>query len=96
MPIENQLRELRLHGMQRSWDALTQTRRHLELSATDTLELLLQAELEERRSRRYDRLAQNARFWKFHSILTHLFHSKLTQVFHSILTHPFQSKLTNF
>ncbi len=32
--------------------------------------------------------------WKFHSILTHLFHCKLTQVFHSILTHLFHCKLT--
>jgi hypothetical protein len=32
--------------------------------------------------------------WKFHSILTHLFHCKLTQVFHLILTHLFHCKLT--
>lgn len=62
MPIENQLSELRLHGMQRSWEALTLTRRHLELSAADALELLLHAEIEERLNRRYDRLAKNARF----------------------------------
>jgi hypothetical protein len=32
--------------------------------------------------------------WKFHTKLTHPFHSKLTQVFHFILTHLFHCKLT--
>jgi DNA replication protein DnaC len=62
MPIESQLTELRLHGMNRSWSALTETRRHLELNLSDGLEILLQAETEDRENRRFERLAKNARF----------------------------------
>lgn len=62
MPIESQLTALRLHGMNRSWGALTETRRHLELNLPDGLEILLQAETEDRENRRYERLSQNARF----------------------------------
>jgi len=60
--IEAQLGDLRLHGMSRSWKALTETRRHSELSLSDGLELLLQSEAEERENRRYDRLQKQARF----------------------------------
>lgn len=62
MDIESQFTVLRLHGMHRSWQALTETRRHLELSLSDGLELLLGAEAEERVNRRYQRLVKNARF----------------------------------
>ena len=33
-------------------------------------------------------------WWKFHTILTHLFHCKLTRVFHLNVTHLFQLILT--
>jgi hypothetical protein len=48
MKIEVQLRELRLHGMCSSWQALLETRRHHELNLAEGLELLLQAEQQQR------------------------------------------------
>jgi DNA replication protein DnaC len=62
MIIDDQMTTLRLHGMRRTWQALTETRQHLELSLTDGLELLLQAEDAERDSRREDRLLKQAGF----------------------------------
>lgn len=62
MDIDSQFTDLRLHGMQRSWKALTETRQHLELSLADGLQVLLQAESEDRSNRRFKRLAKNAHF----------------------------------
>jgi hypothetical protein len=44
MNIETQLKQLRLHGMSRSWQALMETRKHHELSFAEGMELLIQAE----------------------------------------------------
>ena len=60
--IETQLSRLRLNGMNRSWQAMQETRRHNELSLQEGLEILLQAEQEERENRRFERLRKNARF----------------------------------
>ena len=60
--IETQLSQLRLNGMNRSWKAMQETRRHNELSLQEGLEILLQAEQEERENRRFERLRKNARF----------------------------------
>jgi len=60
--IESQLNHLRLHGMSRSWQALIETRRHHELSLSEGLELLLQAEEQDRGNKRFERLQKNARF----------------------------------
>lgn len=62
MTIDSQFTNLRLHGMSRSWQALTETRQHLELSLADGVQVLLQAESEDRANRRFERLAKNARF----------------------------------
>ena len=62
MQIETQLKELRLHGMCRSWQVLLETRRHHELNLSEGLELLLQAEQEQRSGKRFDRLLKNAGF----------------------------------
>ncbi|MCX6237960.1 MAG: IS21-like element helper ATPase IstB [Bacteroidia bacterium] len=62
MQIESQLSRLRLHGMSRTWQALLETRRQHELSLSDGLELLLQAEEQERTNNRFERLRKNARF----------------------------------
>ena len=48
MNIETQLKQLRLHGMGRSWQALLETRMHYELSFTEGMEVLLQAEEDDR------------------------------------------------
>jgi DNA replication protein DnaC len=60
--IETQLSQLRLNGMNRSWKAMQETRRHNELSLQEGLEILLQAEQEDRENRRFERLRKNARF----------------------------------
>jgi len=60
--IQAQLSKLRLHGMNRSWQGLLETRGHLELTLNEGLELLLQAEEEDRVNKRFERLQKNARF----------------------------------
>ena len=62
MQIESQLTRLRLHGMSRSWQALLETRKSHELSLSEGLTLLLQAEEEDRSNRRFEQLKKNARF----------------------------------
>ena len=62
MQIESQLSRLRLHGMSRTWQALLETRRQNELTLSEGLELLLQAEEQERSNNRFERLSKNARF----------------------------------
>jgi DNA replication protein DnaC len=60
--IETHFSQLRLSGMGRSWQALMETRQVYELSLIDGLEILLQAEHEERINRRFERLKNNAKF----------------------------------
>jgi DNA replication protein DnaC len=62
MQIESQLNHLRLKGMSRSWQALMETRRVQELSLSDGLKLLLQAEEDERTNKRFERLQKGAKF----------------------------------
>lgn len=60
--IETQLSQLRLGGMQRSWKAMVETRQHHQLALEEGLEVLLQAEAEERTHRRFERLKKSAQF----------------------------------
>ena len=60
--IENQLKQLRLQGMSNRWDALMETREHHQLSLNEGLEVLLQAEQEDRANRRFERLKRTAKF----------------------------------
>lgn len=62
MDIEQQFSNLRLHGMQQSWQSLQQTRRLHDLSLSEGLEVLLQAESLDRDNRRFERLKKAARF----------------------------------
>lgn len=62
MQIETKLKELRLHGMCRSWLALLETRRHHELNLADGLELPLQSEQDQRTDKRFELLQKKARF----------------------------------
>jgi len=62
MQIESQLNHLRLHGMSRTWQALVETRRHHDLSFSEGMEILLQAEEQERGNKRFERLQKNAHF----------------------------------
>lgn len=60
--IEAQMNKLRLHGMLKSYAALLESRKLHELSLSDGLELLLQAEEHEKDNRRFKRLEYNAGF----------------------------------
>jgi len=62
MNIETQLKQLRLHGMNRSWQALTETRKLHELTFSEGMEVLLQAESDDRDGKRFERLQANANF----------------------------------
>jgi len=60
--IEDQLSTLRLHGMNQHWKSMLETRNHLELTLSEGLDLLLQAETQYRENRRFLRLQSSARF----------------------------------
>lgn len=60
--IENQFKQLRLLGMSNRWEAMMETRQHHDLSLTEGLEVLLQAEEEDRTNRRFERLKRSAKF----------------------------------
>ncbi len=60
--IELQMKQLRLHGMIKSWEALQQSRQLHGLSLQDGMEILLTAEEQERNNRRFKRLEYNAAF----------------------------------
>jgi DNA replication protein DnaC len=60
--IETQMNKLRLTGMARSWTALQETRQLHGLSLLEGMELLLQAEEQERNNRRFKRLEHQAGF----------------------------------
>lgn len=60
--IETQFSQLRLSGMGRTWQALLETKKVHELTLFEGLELLLQAEQEDRKNKRFERLQGNAKF----------------------------------
>lgn len=69
--LEKQFKELRLQGMAKCWQGLTETRSHHELTLTEGLELLLQAEGEQRLNNRFERLRKDARF-RYHASIEEL------------------------
>jgi 2-iminoacetate synthase ThiH len=87
--IESQLTRLRLTGMNKGWKSIVETRRVQELSFTDGLQLLLQAEEEERSIKRFERLKTNARF-RYQVDMT----TNLTPLCRFILTTPCRYCLT--
>lgn len=60
--VETQMTKLKLLGMLRSWTALKETRQLHELSLPDGLDILLQAEEQERGNRKFKRLEYQASF----------------------------------
>jgi DNA replication protein DnaC len=60
--IETQMKQLRLHGMVKSWEALQESRQLHKLSLKDGMEILLQSEELERNNRRFKRLEYRATF----------------------------------
>lgn len=62
MNIETQMRELRLYGMERNWKAMNELRNNTELTLSEGLSILLQAESDDRDEKRFERLKLNAGF----------------------------------
>lgn len=60
--ISNALRSLKMPGMAHFWTTMQETRQHDSLSLKDGLQLLIQAELDNRTASRNARLVKNARF----------------------------------
>jgi DNA replication protein DnaC len=60
--IELQMKQLRLHGMVKSWAALQESRQLHNLSLQEGMEILIQSEEQERNNRRFKRLEYNAAF----------------------------------
>lgn len=60
--IESQLKSLRLHGMGHSWQQLINGKQQDRLSLAEGLQILLQAEADDRKQRRYRRLEYQAGF----------------------------------
>jgi DNA replication protein DnaC len=60
--IETQMKQLRLHGMVKSWEAMQESRQLHNLSLKDGMEILLQSEEQERNNRRFKRLEYRATF----------------------------------
>jgi DNA replication protein DnaC len=60
--IELKLRQMRLAGMARGWQALNETKQVFDLSFSEGMEILIQREEEERRNNRFDRMIKGARF----------------------------------
>lgn len=60
--IELKLKQLRLKGMAKSWQAMNETRQAYQLSFSEGLEVILQAEEEERKNNRFERLLRAAKF----------------------------------
>jgi len=61
-PIHSQLTQLRLQGMAHAWKTLLETRQSQQLSLSEGMELLLQAEEDQRNRSRFERLRKNATF----------------------------------
>jgi len=62
MKIQEQMSQLRLAGMKNRYNSLVETRHLQSLNINEGLELLLQAEVENRNIRRTERLTHNAKF----------------------------------
>lgn len=60
--LETLMQQLRMQGMRDRWKALLETRQSHELSLSDGLEMLLQAEKEARENSRFQRLRAAAKF----------------------------------
>lgn len=60
--LQQQFKQLRLHGMAGHWQSLVETRSHHELNLAEGLEILLQSEAQYRDNNRFERLKKNARF----------------------------------
>ena len=83
--IQTKLTQLRLKGMLRTWEALAETRSIHELSFTDGIEMLLQAEEDERRNSRFERLLRNAKF-RYQASIEELNYDPVRELDKSLIT----------
>jgi len=83
--LEEQMTSMKLHGMNRNWIALKETRQHLDLSLSEGLEVLLQAEIQDRENKRFERLRKNARF-RYQASIEELFLDKSRGVDKELIT----------
>ena len=60
--IDLKLRQMRLAGMARGWQALNETKQVFDLSFSEGLEILIEREEEERKNNRFNRMIMGARF----------------------------------
>jgi DNA replication protein DnaC len=60
--IDLKLRQMRLAGMARGWQALNETKQVFDLSFSEGLEILIEREEEERKNNRFNRMIKGARF----------------------------------
>lgn len=60
--IDLKLRQMRLAGMARGWQALNETKQVFDLSLSEGLEILIEREEEERKNNRFNRMIKGARF----------------------------------
>jgi len=60
--IDLKLRQMRLTGMARGWQALNETKQVFDLSFSEGLEILIEREEEERKNNRFNRMIKGARF----------------------------------
>ena len=60
--IESTLKHLRLKGMAKSWQAMVETRQAYQISFAEGLEVILQAEQQERENNRFNRLVKASKF----------------------------------
>jgi len=82
--IKSRLVNLRLAGMAQQWQILEETRRIGELSFSDGMELLLQAETDKREENRYQRLMKGAGF-RYRASVEEISHDPLRGIDKSLI-----------
>ncbi|MES2874338.1 MAG: IS21-like element helper ATPase IstB [Bacteroidota bacterium] len=60
--LKHKMSQMKLYGMQRAYQTLTETGQHHTLTNEEAISLLIQSEWEEREGRKVDRYMKNARF----------------------------------
>ena len=83
--IETQFSQLRLSGMGRKWQALSETKQVHNLSLPEGLDILLQAEREERENKRFERLQNSAKF-RYKASLEEIDYNPKREINHSLIS----------
>lgn len=83
--ITTQLSQLRLSGMGRIWQAMLETKKAGNMSLIDGLEILLQAEQDERANKRFGRLQNNAKF-RYRASIEEIYHNPQRGINQGLIT----------